>query len=136
MLSKQDVLSLCIICMKKGNELVNPIENDALILCNTMRTMKDGLYGQHKASGILDETNFLQPIRYHRNWYQNYTSKHNLSFKQETNSFEESRSETHDYLTGSGVNPMDINKCLFVAICKNMEIVTWYKYPLFLFKKR
>ena len=97
--------------MEKGNELVNPTEKGTLTLYNRMRAMKDGLYSQHKASGIIDETNFVQPIRYHRNCYQNYTSKHNLSYRQETNSSEESYSETHDYLTRSGVNPMDTNWC-------------------------
>ena len=64
--------------MKKGNELVNPTEKGTLTLYNTMRAMKGGLYSQQKATGILDETNFVQTIRYHRNCYQNYTSKHNL----------------------------------------------------------
>ena len=53
--SKRDVPSLCIICMRKGNELVNPTEKGTLTLFNTMRSMKDGVYSQNKASGILDE---------------------------------------------------------------------------------
>ena len=86
--------------------------------------MKDGLYSQHKASGILDKTNFVQPIRHHRNRYLNYTGKHNLPHRQETNSPEEDYSETHDYLTRSGVNPMDTSKCLFCGYLKNVEIAT------------
>ena len=88
--------------MKKRNELVNPTEKGTLTLYNTMRAMKDGLYSQHKASGISDETTSVQPIRYHWKCYQNYTSKHNL-YRQETNSSEESYGETHAYLTRSGV---------------------------------
>ena len=40
MLSKQDVLSLYIVCMKKRNELVNPTEKGTLTLYNTMRARK------------------------------------------------------------------------------------------------
>ena len=78
--------------MKKRNELVNQTEKGTLTIYNTIRAMKDRLYSQHKASGISDETTFVQPIRY-RNCYQNYTSKHNLSYRQETNSSEESYSK-------------------------------------------
>ena len=131
--SKQDVPSLCIICMKKGNELVNPTEKGTLTLYNTMGAVKDGLYSQHKASGILDETNFVRPIRYHRNCYQNYTSKHNLSYRQETNSCEDGYSDTHDYLTRSGVNPMDISKCLFCGYLKkrgDRDLVQVSTFPI------
>ena len=95
--------------------------------------MKDRLYSQHKASGILDETNFVQPIRYHRNCYWKYTSKHNLSYRHKTNSSEESHSETHDYLTRSGVNPMDTNKCLFCGYLKkrgDRDLVQVSTFPI------
>ena len=81
------------LCMKKGNELVKPTEKGTLTLYNTMRAMEDGLHSQHKTYGILAETNFVQPIRYHRNCDQNYTSKHNLLYRQDTHSSEESYSE-------------------------------------------
>ena len=64
-----------------------------------MRAMKGGLHSQHKASGVLDETNFAQPIRYHRNRFRITLVNITYHTGKKTNSPEEGCSERHDYLT-------------------------------------
>ena len=72
----------CVICLKKGGELVNPKERGLATLHKTIRSLNESLYNEHKASGILDEEGFLKPVKYHRICYQNYTSENNQSYRQ------------------------------------------------------
>ena len=51
-------------------------------LHNAMKNMSDSCFNKQKASGIFDDNSFLIPVKYHRICYQNYTSKHNQSYRQ------------------------------------------------------
>ena len=108
----------CVICLKKGGELVNPKERGLATLHKTIRSLNESLYNEHKASGILDEEGFLKPVKYHRICYQNYTSKNNQSYRQNIDLNQSDSTDTHDYLTRSGAVPMDASKCLFCSCLK------------------
>ena len=115
----QDYQCLCMICLKKGGELVNPTERGLATLHNAMKNMSDSCFNEQKTSSILDDNSFLIPVKYHRICYH-YTSKHNQSYRQGID-FDQGRrnTEIHDYLIRSGAEPMDVRrKCLFCGCLK------------------
>ena len=114
----QDYQCLCVICLKKGGEFVNPTERGLSTLHNAMKNMSDSCFNEQKASGILDDNSFIIPVKYHRICYQNYTSKHNQSYRQGIDFNQGCSNEIHDYLTRSGAEPMDVSKCLFSGCLK------------------
>ena len=68
----RDYQCLCVICLKKGGELVNPTEMGLATLHNGMKNMSDSCFNEQKASSILDDNSFLIPVKYHIICYQNY----------------------------------------------------------------
>ena len=113
----QDYQCLCVICLKKGGELVNPTEKGLATLHNAMKNMNDSCFNEQKASSILDD-NSLIPVKYHRICYQNYTSKHNQFYRQGIDFGQGCNTEIHDYLTRSEAERMDVSKCFFCGCLK------------------
>ena len=97
-------------CLKKGGELVNPTKRGLSTLHNAMKNMSDSCFNEQKASGVLDDSSFLIPVKYHRVCHQNYARKHNQSYRQGVDSDQGCSTETHDYLTRLGAEPVDINQ--------------------------
>ena len=83
-----------------------------------MENMSDSCFNEQKASGISDDNSFLVPVKFDRMCYQNYTSKHNQSYRQGIDFDQGCRTEIHDYLTRSGAEPMDVSKCLVCGCLK------------------
>ena len=129
----QDYQCLCVICLKKGGELVNPTERGLSTLYNAMKNVIDSCFNEQKVSGILDDTFFLILVKYHRICYQNYTSKHNQSYRQGIDFDQDCSTDTHDYLTRSGTEPMDVSRCLFCGCLKkggDHRLVQIFTFPV------
>ena len=114
----QDYRCLFVICLKKSGELVNPTERRLSTLHNAMKTMSDSCFNEQKASSILDDNSFLIPVKYHRIYYQNYTSKFYQSYRQGIDFDQGCSIDTHNYLTRSGAKTMDVSRCLFCGCLK------------------